>query len=173
VNPHLKRLQEEIATVVEVPPEQFRGPARGKWCVAEILEHLYLTYTGTIKGFERLAERGKPVITAATWKQRLGKLVVVQFGYLPSGSEAPSTTRPRGIPREQVRAQIVPKIAEMDQAIQHCEEKFGRKIKLLDHPILGPLSGIEWRKFHLVHGFHHIRQIQRLGGETAGSQAKI
>jgi Protein of unknown function (DUF1569) len=173
VNPRLKRLQERIATVLEVPPEQFAEPARGKWCVAEILEHLYLTYTGTIKGFERLAERGKPVITAATWKQRLGKLVVVEFGYLPPGREAPSTARPRAIPREQVRAQIVTKISDMDQAIEHCEQKFGGKIKLLDHPILGPLSGIEWRKFHLVHGLHHIRQIQRLGGQPAAWHSKI
>ncbi len=30
-----------------------RHPA-GKWSAAEVLEHLYLTYTGTVKGFERV-----------------------------------------------------------------------------------------------------------------------
>lgn len=171
MDPHLKRLQEEIAKLVGVSPEQFTRPARGKWCVAEILEHLYLTYTGTIKGFERLAERGTRVITAATWKQQLGQFVVVQLGYLPSGRQAPPTARPRGTPAEQVRAQIVPKIAEMDEAIRRCEEKFGRKIKLLDHPILGPLSGMEWRKFHLVHGLHHIRQINAWASKPRESQS--
>jgi hypothetical protein len=32
----------------------------------------------------------------------------------------------------------------------------------LDHPILGPFSIAQWRKFHLVHGLHHVKQIQRL-----------
>jgi hypothetical protein len=32
----------------------------------------------------------------------------------------------------------------------------------LDHPILGPLTGGQWRKFHLVHGLHHVKQIRRL-----------
>lgn len=167
MDPHLKRLQEEIASLVEVAPEQFTLPPAGKWGVAEILEHLYLTYTGTIKGFGRLTERGQPIITPATWKQQLARLVVTGFGYMPPGREAPAMARPRGIPREQVRAEIVPKVAEMDDAIRHCEERFGGKAKLLDHVILGPLNGKEWRKFHLVHGLHHVRQIKNLSLRTA------
>jgi hypothetical protein len=27
---------------------------------------------------------------------------------------------------------------------------------------LGPLTGAQWRKFHLVHGRHHARQIRQL-----------
>jgi len=50
----------------------------------------------------------------------------------------------------------------MDDMIARCEEKFGSSSKLLDHPILGPLTGAEWRKFHLVHGRHHVKQIRRL-----------
>jgi hypothetical protein len=50
----------------------------------------------------------------------------------------------------------------MDRCIALCEEKLGSRRKLLDHPILGPLTGAEWRKFHLVHGLHHVKQIRRL-----------
>jgi hypothetical protein len=159
---HLERLQREVASASDgISREQLLWHPPGKWCVAEVLEHLYLTYTGTVKGFERVTEAGKPLVKARTFKDRIGVLLVIGLGYLPSGREAPPVARPRGVPAETVMAEIGPQIAEMDQVIARCEEKFGRG-KLLDHPILGPLSGAEWRKFHLVHGLHHVKQIKAL-----------
>lgn len=43
----------------------------GKWCAVEVLEHLYLSYTGTTKGFERVAAVGKSLATSTTWPQHL------------------------------------------------------------------------------------------------------
>jgi hypothetical protein len=145
--------------------EQLRWHPPGKWCAAEVLEHLYLTYTGTIKGFERVLEAGKPLAAKATLKHRFGALVVVGFGYLPAGRKAPKMAEPRGLPAETVGAEIDAKIAAMDEIIARCEEKIG-KGKLLDHPILGPLTAAQWRKFHLVHGRHHAKQIRRLREQT-------
>jgi len=142
--------------------EQMNLHPPGKWCAAEVLEHLYLTYTGTTKGFESVAQAGKPLASAATLKQRVGAVMVIGFGYLPSGRESPRMARPRGIPQEKVVSEIGPAIAGMDDIIGGCEEKFGRSEKLLDHPILGPLTGAQWRKFHLVHGLHHLKQVQVL-----------
>jgi hypothetical protein len=159
----LKRLQDEIAAAIaEVPPERWRLCAPGKWSAAEVLEHLYLTYTGTSKGFERVAAAGSPLVTPATWRQRGSALVVLGFRHMPSGREAPKMARPRGLAAEMVRTEIGARISEMDEKIQQSEERFGTKTKLLDHPILGPLTGAEWRRFHLVHGRHHLRQIRRL-----------
>jgi hypothetical protein len=163
VDPRLRRLQEEIATVTTgLTAQQLAAHPPGKWCVTEVLEHLYLTYTGTIKGFRRVAEAGKPLGSIQTWRQRGRTLVVVGFGYLPSGREAPPVARPRGVPPEKVLAEIGPAIAEMDDIVALCEQKLGSSSKLLYHPILGPLTGFEWRKFHLVHGLHHVKQIRRL-----------
>lgn len=161
MDPHLQKLRREIASASNgFSPEQFSAHPPGKWCVAEVLEHLYLTYTGTLKGFERVGAAGKPLAAPApTWGQRWRILVVIGFGYLPSGREAPPVARPRGLPPEKVRAEIGAKIAEMDELITRCEQKFGRRSRLLDHPILGPLTGSEWRKFHLIHGRHHIKQL--------------
>ena len=161
--PHLRRLQDEIAAVIDgLSAEQLSRHPPGKWCAAEILEHLYLTYTGTVKGFERVALAGKPLVTAQTWRQLSRKLVVVGLGYLPSGRESPPVARPRGIAAEKVLAEITLKIAEMDDSIARCEQALGSRHELLDHPILGPLTGGQWRKFHLVHGLHHVKQIRRL-----------
>ena len=163
MDPHLQRLQKEIAAAVAgLTPEQLRQHRPGKWCTAEILEHLYLTYTGTLKGFERVVEAGKALATTQTWKQRGQTLVVIQFGYLPSGRDAPAVARPRGLAPEKVLAEIGPKIFEMDDNLARCEKKFGSRRKLLDHPILGPLTAAQWRKFHLVHGLHHVKQIRSL-----------
>ena len=151
--------------------EQMSWHPPGKWCAAEVLEHLYLTYTGTVKGFERVAAAGKSLATSSNWKQRGRTLLVVGFGYFPSGRESPPVARPRGVPQEKVLGEIGAKIAEMDDIIRRCEETLGPRRKLLDHPILGPLTGREWRKFHLVHGRHHMKQIRRLcalGGVLQG-----
>jgi len=162
MDPHLKMLQEDLAAVIAgLTAEQLHKHPPGKWCAAEVLEHLYLTYTGTTKGFSRVLESQKATTTPATWIQRRNLLVVLGFGYLPSGREAPSFSRPRGLPKEKVVAEIMEKISEMDEMITSCEKKLGGG-KLLDHPILGPLTGAQWRKFHLVHGRHHMKQIQRL-----------
>jgi len=133
----------------------------GKWCAAEVLEHLYLTYTGTIKGFQRVLAGGQASDAMPNWTDRSRKWIVLGFGYLPSGREAPPHTRPRGNPQEKVLAEIGAKIVEMDAVIAECEAKFGQR-KLLEHPMLGPLNGSEWRRFHLVHGLHHVKQIRRL-----------
>jgi hypothetical protein len=127
VDPHLQRLQKAIAAAVAGPSaEQLKQYPPGKWCTGEVLEHLYLTFTGTVKGFERVAQAGKPLATSQTWAQRGRTLVVVGFGYLPSGRQAPAVARPRGLPPEKVLAGIGPKISGMDDNIARCEEKFGR-----------------------------------------------
>jgi len=163
VDSQLHRLQTEIASsVAGLTAEQLAWHPLEKWSAAEVLEHLYLSYTGTVKGFARVAEAGRPLGSAKTWKQRMQTLVVVGLGYFPSGREAPPVARPRGILAEQVLAGIGPAIAEMDELIERCEEKSGARSALLDHPILGPLTGAQWRKFHLVHGLHHVKQIRRL-----------
>src|ERR1700722_10667199 len=142
MDPQLKNLQEEIAAVVaEMRAEEWERHPPGKWCAGEVLEHLYLTYTGTSKGCSRVIESGKLATTAASWKQRGRKLVVLGFSYLPAGRVAPTSTSPKGLPREKVLAEIAAQIAEMDRLIRQCEEKFEVGKQFLDHPILGPLTG--------------------------------
>ena len=163
MDPRLARLQQEIESVVSgFSRDQLSWRPAGKWCTAEICEHLYLTYTGTTKGFGRVLEAGKPFAAKITWKNRAQALVVVGFGYLPPGREAPKVSRPRGIPTDTVMAEMGHKIAEMDDIMARCESRFGSRTRVLDHPLLGPLSVAQWRKFHLVHGLHHVKQIRRL-----------
>ncbi len=159
----LQKLTDALQSAVEgMSREQLRWHPDGKWCSAEVLEHLYLTYTGTIKGFERVLAANMPLATTATFKQRRQTFVVLTLNYLPSGRKAPATTHPKGLALEDVRNQFGTKIEAMDSIIEQCQARFGRGTKLLDHPILGPLTAAQWRKFHLLHGMHHQKQILRL-----------
>jgi hypothetical protein len=159
----LETLKHALEAAVEgMSSEQLSWHPADKWCAAEVLEHLYLTYAGTIKGFERVMEAGKPLATRASVRQRVRTLVVVGFSHLPEGRKAPAMTQPRGLPVEKVRSEVGATIVAMDAIIAQCEIRFGRGIQLLDHPILGPLTAAQWRKFHLVHGRHHEKQLLRL-----------
>jgi Protein of unknown function (DUF1569) len=163
----LDKLKESLQSAVEgMSSEQLRWHPPGKWCAVELLEHLYLTYTGTIKGFERVAREGKPLASRASMAQRMLTLVVVGLGHMPAGRKAPAMVLPKGLPAEKVRNEIGAKIVAMEAIIAQCEARFGRRVQLLDHPILGPLSATQWRKLHLVHGQHHLKQILRLRENT-------
>ncbi len=159
----LEKLQQALSESLNgVSSEEISWHPPGKWCAAEVLEHLYLSYIGTVKGFERVAEAGKSLATAPTWAQHVQTLIVVGFGYMPEGRKAPAAARPRGLPHEKVRSEVIAAIQKMDEIITRCEASFGSREKLLDHPILGPLTAPQWRKFHLVHGLHHVKQIRNL-----------
>jgi hypothetical protein len=170
---HLQHLHDELqAAISDMSHEdQLRRPD-GKWCAAEILEHLYLTYTGTSKAFQKCLSAGKPLAKKPSMKNRVATLLIVRMGRVPRGREAPKGTVPRGTATDTVVAGIFPAIAKMDEAIRRCEAAYGSSVNLLDHPVLGPLSASDWRKFHLVHGRHHIKQILQLRNSRTRAAAQ-
>ena len=163
----LEELKENLESAVKgMSSEQLSWHLPGKWCAAEVLEHLYLSYAGTIQGFERVMRKGKPLATKASMAHRVLTFVIVGLGHMPSGREAPAVARPRGLPADKVRNEIGAKMAAMVAIIAQCEARFGRRVHVLDHPILGPLTAPQWRKLHLVHGRHHQKQLLRLREST-------
>jgi hypothetical protein len=168
---YIGRLQETIASLIrDLSQEELAYQCQGKWGIAEVLEHLYLTYTGTIKGCERCLAAKKPLATPQNLKQRMSAFAVTTVGYYPSGVKSPSTVRPKGVPCEEVVASITQQIASMDAWISRCEDCYGKQTKLMDHPIMGALNADQWRKFHWVHGMHHIKQISQLRKEFAADR---
>ena len=160
---YLERLRAAITSaILGMTAEDLVRHPDGKWSTAEVLEHLYLTYTGTVKGFERCLQAGKPLARTPIVKDRMRVFVVTGLGHLPEGRKAPDRTRPRGMAADEVTREIGPSISAMDELIAQCEARFGKRTRVLDHPVLGPLTARQWRKFHWVHGCHHLKQIQKL-----------
>ena len=159
----LDKLKHSLESAVEgMSNEQWSWHPPGKWCAAQVLEHLYLTYTGTIRGFERVMTSGKPLGSRPSMSDRVKTLVVVGCGHMPAGVKAPAVAVPKGLPMEKVCAEFGAKIGEMDAIIAQCEARFGPRVHVLDHPILGPLTAPQWRKLHVVHGRHHHKQLVQL-----------
>jgi hypothetical protein len=172
MDPHLDELRRSLESAVEgMSSDQWTWHLPGKWCAAELLEHLYLTYTGTIKGFERVIAAGKPLGSRPSVRDRVKSFVVVGLGHMPSGVKAPAVTVPKGLPAAQVREEFGAKIVEMAGIITQCEARFGGRVHVLDHPILGPLTAPQWRKLHVVHGMHHHKQLLQLR-ESATKQMR-
>jgi DinB superfamily len=166
MNSHLDRLRQELERATEgLTEEALNRDAAGKWTAAQVLEHLYLTYKNTNKAIARCLATGTPLVTSATVKHRFGKMLVLGLGYLPAGANAPERVVPRGAPSTEVRASIFTELQSMDTGLDDCERRFGADAQIIDHPLLGPFSADEWRRFHWVHGRHHVRQIRERAGK--------
>ncbi len=161
----LDRLQKELeSALLGATAESLTQTPEGKWSIAQILEHLFLTYRNTAKGLSKCLEKGSPLATRATAIQRAATLLVLNMGYFPSGRKAPERTLPRGMVAEEVQRAIFAEIRAMAAQLDECEGKFGAHTRILDHPVIGPLTVGQWRKFHWIHGRHHAKQIRvRLG----------
>ena len=164
---YLRRLQEGIASATNgMNREDLQRHPEGKWCALEVLEHLYLTYAGTVRGFELCLQEGKPRAKKPALQDRFRTLIVTGLMHMPEGRKAPERAQPRGMQADELLRNIGPKISVMDDLITQCEARFGKRTRVLDHPILGPLTVVQWRKFHWVHGRHHLKQIQSLKRRT-------
>ncbi len=122
----------------------------GKWSTAEILDHLNLTYLGTIRNLERRIAEGKACPEGDRSKRRWARLAVTRFGYLPNGRKSPKRVLPRGVPPQQVTSEIMENIVRLDGVIAQCETRFGRayshriplaKLKCLSEKRVRELAG--------------------------------
>jgi DinB family protein len=158
---YLTRLQQELEDAIAgaTPADLGRGPA-GKWTPAQILEHLYRTYRGTNYGIAKCLEKGTPLVTRATLKHRVGTFLICDLGYVPGGRKSPERAMPQGMPIEEILQSIFLELQTLDSGLVKLETQFGAKTKVFDHPLIGPLTTDQWRKFHLAHGRHHARQIR-------------
>ncbi len=139
--------------------------AEGKWSALQVIDHLNLTYLGTIKNFENclaMGTRGDGDRSSKRWR----RITVINLGLFPPGRKSPKSVYPRDLPPQTVTEEVFQNLERMDGLITESETRFNRHELVATHPILGPLTGAEWRKFHLVHGKHHVKQILRLRNGT-------
>ena len=130
-----------------------------KWSIVEIIEHLSRAYSGTAKGFERCLEKGAPLATGTTFKQRVQQFALINLGFFPEGRQAPKHIIPTGeLDLSAVLDASRRNLAWLDEAAQKTGRVLGSG-KMLDHPILGALTVDQWLKFHEVHTRHHAKQI--------------
>ena len=160
---HIHRIL--ISVTQGMTPQEWTRHPEGKWSAAEVLEHLSLSYSGTVWSMEKVMEAGKPTATPRSFKQRLAIWWITDLGRFPEGRQAPKFVVPKGAFNGALGSEILSttldNLFKMDSAIAECERKFGPGC-LSDHPLLGALSGTQWRKLHSLHARHHAVHIERL-----------
>jgi hypothetical protein len=168
-----KALDDIDSSTAGMTEEDLRCHPEGKWCAAEVLEHLALTFEHTVRGMNRCLAAGKNLGDQPSLKQRLFHAVVLDFQHFPTGRKSPELVDPQGKlggleALEKVRANLI----AMDQKLNECREKLGSTGRLANHPVLGPLSNEQWCTFHYVHTRHHMKQVralrQRAKAQAAG-----
>ena len=136
------------------------SPVDGKWSVAQILEHLTLTFTANAAAMEKALASGTLRARAPTWAQWMGRIIVLELGYFPR-VRAPETTVPSGrIPVERSVAAIREGLTSVDAALTAVAARFGEDAVVMNHPYFAGMTVPQWRKFHWRHTLHHMRQVR-------------
>ena len=131
--------------------EQLEARPPCKWTIAEILEHLSRAYSHTTAGARKAIAEQKPLSRPVGVGASLRAFVVVECGYLPTGVESPKMVVPIGIDPATALTVATQTLRDMDSALSEAGERFGLHTNVMNHPIIGPLSVRQWRKFHWVH----------------------
>jgi hypothetical protein len=161
VHPDLRQCRDELRRVIDgLTVEQAEAPRGDRWSIAAILEHLDLTYARSAEGVEHRLRKGTPPERSRrSLYQRLGRTLIVTFGYFPAGRSSPEVVLPTGRPFVETRAIIETHLMLLDQRLLEAARVFGARRPLSRHPVLGLMSVSDWRRFHLAHTRHHVRQV--------------
>ncbi|HLJ86589.1 MAG TPA: DUF1569 domain-containing protein [Candidatus Angelobacter sp.] len=161
--PHssLQPISEAIDRAVDgMTDEQLAWHPEGKWSSAQILEHLSLAYSLSAKRLNAVLQEGKPNIRSRTFREQIGVAMVIRFGYILPGRKSPEAIHPKNRSPREVIAALPEYLSELGGVLEKCESQFGGDCRIMVHPILGPLSVRQWRRFHQVHTLHHLGQIK-------------
>jgi hypothetical protein len=147
-------------TLSGLSPDEAERAVEGKWSIAAIVEHLDLTYSQNVLALERRLQKGVPADRTQTLQQRVNRFIVTRIGYFPTGRTSPEAVKPRGRRFVELSIVIDPHLLVLDQRLKDVARAFGSRTPVLNHPIMGPFSVNDWRRFHWVHTRHHLKQIE-------------
>jgi len=170
MNSDLQTLQRELAHSLhdlDSSQTQLRPPDHpDKWSIQQIAEHLLLTYSSTETSINARLAKGSPTHARPTFHQRMQQCAVTRFGYFSTGREAPSFVMPHPtvypLSGQNLTQAVVEHLTDLDLLFTEAETLFGPHSSCISHHVLGPLQISQWRRFHLIHSRHHIKQILSL-----------
>ena len=142
-----------------------------RWSIQQVIEHLVMTYRSTCGILQSRLEKGRPLFTKPTMRQRTMQLFVTRFGYFPKDIPAPSAVMPAhaNLPPmggNDLLQALQQDLETMELLIEKCRAQFGER-RVATHIILGPLTAEQWIQFHGVHGRHHGKQLRRIRASIA------
>ena len=149
------------------------------WTVQQVIEHLVLNLEATRTALEIRLDKGRPERhTTRSRAEWVLQLMVLSAGHMPKGVPATAETTPdtrlaaTGV--RELSQRLETAIDRLDATLDHCRQRFGME-RVGRHFLLGPLRVDQWRRYHVLHLRHHLRQIeevrQALSVEVVGHAA--
>jgi hypothetical protein len=149
-----------------------------KWSAQQVVEHLVLGYRLTSSALETRLNKGRLSRNRKrTYLQWSLQLMILSFGKLPRGVPALDETMPvagrfAAMDGQQLGNLIRQEVDAMDKLFDACRRKFGME-RVAVHPFLGPLRVDQWRRFHVVHGLHHLTQLRSVIEQVAPMRVPV
>jgi hypothetical protein len=149
-----------------------------KWSAQQVVEHLVLGYRQTSSALATRLSKGRLSRNhRRTYLQWSLQLMILSFGALPRGVPALDETMPAPgrfarMDGRELGDLLRQEIDAMDTLFDSCRRKFGME-RVAVHPWLGPLRVDQWRRFHVVHGVHHVTQLQSVIAQVAPVRVPI
>lgn len=149
-----------------------------KWNAQEVIEHLVLGCRLTTSALEIRLNKGRVSRnqnrTCLQWSLQF---MILTFGALPRGVPALEETMPTpgrfpAMTGRQLSDLLRQEVEAMDTVLDACRRRFGME-RVGTHPFLGPLRVDQWRRFHVVHGLHHIPQLRSVMEQVAPAPAPL
>ena len=71
---------------------------------------------------------------------------------------------PKGAPGPEALQKALSGLERMRRALDAAEKVWGKNQRIGAHVFFGPLTIAQWKKFHYLHGHHHVKQIRERSG---------
>jgi hypothetical protein len=149
-----------------------------RWSAQQVVEHLVLGYRQTSSALETRLNKGRLSRNQKrTYLQWSLQLMILTFGKLPRGVPALDELMPVAgsfatMDGQQLGDLMRREMDAMDKLFDACRRKFGIE-RVAVHPFLGPLRVDQWRRFHVVHGLHHLTQLRSVIEEVAPMRVPV
>jgi hypothetical protein len=136
------------------------------WSVQQIVEHLVLSMESTQTTLEERLAKGRPGRGLHRSRTEWAiQLMILSAGHMPKGVGAPQQTTPKAnLPTIGVRElteRLETAIESLDATLDECRHRFGME-RVGRHFLLGPLRMDQWRRYHVLHLRHHLKQMCEL-----------
>jgi hypothetical protein len=149
-----------LAPLAGRPEGDWHKAPQGKWCPAQIVQHLAISLDLSRRTFEARQFHAPMRRRPRTLGEMARYYLVIHVGLMPRGREAPPATRPEERPDPNTAERLLRVGVERFLALGRILLPARARDLFVKNPALGDLTYPEWVRFHVRHCAHHARQIR-------------
>lgn len=145
--------------------EQFWANPNGKWSVAEVMQHLYLSARPVVRlltGPRGVLDQWGRADSPSRPYQEIGS---AYQNVLATGAKAPATMSPRTDDMQLTRNELVERFRGIYQSLVEAAKNWSANELdnyCIPHPVLGKLTVREMLYFTSLHTEHHLLLLRRM-----------